>query len=37
MSVLNDAKLDPDASIATVTMVASDYVRGLIEFIDESR
>ncbi|XP_053406312.1 adhesion G-protein coupled receptor V1-like [Mercenaria mercenaria] len=37
VSVLNDAKLDPDASIATVTMEASDYVRGLIEFTDDSR
>lgn len=37
VSVQNDAELDPEASVATVTVEPSDFVRGLVEFTDESR
>ncbi|KAL4228132.1 hypothetical protein ACF0H5_013567 [Mactra antiquata] len=37
ISVKNDAKLNPEALVATVTVSASDYIRGLIEFTEISR
>ncbi|XP_052793587.1 adhesion G-protein coupled receptor V1-like [Mya arenaria] len=37
MSVKNDAKLNMEALTAQVTVAASDYIRGLVEFTIDSR
>jgi len=36
-SVRRDAQLDKSSLVATVTVEASDYVKGLIQFTPDSR
>ena len=37
VDVKNDAELNTAALVAEVTVKPSDYIRGLIEFTDDSR